>query len=211
MNRYFWISLALLVCVSVSSSFAQKKPKKTKEEVALEKEWAAKLKELKPLEYKALLEEKDVLLGQVSALEGKNSALRSESEQKDAVIAKLQKELEDYNSGMAPGVVQKNQTPADATSGYKTAKGPTQGVVYKVQIGSFKTKDLTKYFDNNPNFSGEVDADGSKKYTLGIFTDYWEADKFKKALREMGVKGAWVVPYKDGQRVNMKDVLEGSL
>ena len=211
MNRYFWISLALLVCVSVSSSFAQKKPKKTKEEVALEKEWAAKLKELKPLDYKALLEEKDVLLGQVSALEGKNSALRSESEQKDAEIAKLKKELEDYNSGMAPGVVQGNQTPSNATSGYKSAKGPTQGVTYKVQIGSFKTKDLTKYFDNNPNFSGEVDADGSKKYTLGIFTDYWEADKFKKALREMGVKGAWVVPYKDGQRVNMKDVLEGSL
>lgn len=211
MKRYFWISLAFLLCFSLNSALAQKKAKKSKEEVALEKEWAAKLKALKPMEYKALLEEKDVLLGQVSALEGKNSSLRSQVEQQEGEIAKLKKELEDYNSGMAPGVVQGGQTVTDPATGLNTKRGPTQGVVYKVQIGSFKTKDLTKYFDNNPNFSGEVDSDGTKKYTLGIFTDYWEADNFKKALREMGVKGAWVVPYKDGQRVNIKDVLEGTL
>lgn len=209
MNRYFWISLVCLISISVSNSFAQKQ-KKTKEEIALEKEWAAKLKQVKPMEYKALVDEKDVLMGQVSALEGKNSTLRQEAEQKDAEIAKLKKELEDYNSGMAPGVVQK-QPSTSSSAGVAAQKGPSKGVVYKVQIGSFKTKDLTKYFDNNPNFSGEVDADGTKKYTLGIFTDYWEADTFKKALREMGVKGAWVVPYKDGQRVNIKDVLEGTL
>ena len=47
------------------------------------------------------------------------------------------------------------------------------------------------------------------RYTLGEFRDYWEADKFKKYLREMGVKDAWIVPYKDGKRVPIKDVLEG--
>ena len=30
-------------------------------------------------------------------------------------------------------------------------------------------------------------------------------------MREMGVKDAWIVPYKDGQRVEIKDVLEGVL
>jgi hypothetical protein len=84
-------------------------------------------------------------------------------------------------------------------------------VIFKVQIGSFKNKDLAKYFNNNPNFSGDIDEDGSKKYTLGYFREYWEADTFKKYLREMGVKDAWIVSYKDGKRVSIKDVLEGAL
>ena len=82
------------------------------------------------------------------------------------------------------------------------------GVVFKVQIGAFRNKDLSKYFDNNENFSGE-NADDLQKITLGQFRDYWEADTFKKYLREMGVKDAWIVPYKDGVRVPIKDVLEG--
>ena len=83
------------------------------------------------------------------------------------------------------------------------------GVVFKVQIGAFRNKDLSKYFENNENFGGETDADGVQKITLGKFRDYWESDTFKKYLREMGVNDAWIVPYKDGERVAMKDVLEG--
>lgn len=82
------------------------------------------------------------------------------------------------------------------------------GVVFKVQIGAFKKKDMSKFFDNNPMFSGQ-DEDGLQKITIGFFKDYWEADTFKKYLREMGVKDAWIVPFKDGKRVPIKDVLEG--
>jgi hypothetical protein len=85
----------------------------------------------------------------------------------------------------------------------------SKGVVFKVQIGAFKNKDLAKYFENNPNFGGEVKEGEPQKMTIGIFRDYWEADTFKKYMREMGVKDAWIVPYKDGTRVEIKDVLEG--
>jgi len=85
----------------------------------------------------------------------------------------------------------------------------SKGIVFKVQIGAFKNKDLSKYFENNPNFSGEVKEGDPQRVTIGIFRDYWEADTFKKYLREMGVKDAWIVPYKDSQRVEIKDVLEG--
>ena len=37
------------------------------------------------------------------------------------------------------------------------------------------------------------------------------SDNFKKYLREMGVSDAWVVAYKDGNRVELKDALEGTL
>ncbi|MES2386780.1 MAG: hypothetical protein V4543_02160 [Bacteroidota bacterium] len=82
------------------------------------------------------------------------------------------------------------------------------GVVFKVQIGAFRNRNLQKYLNNSRNFTGEVDPDGLRKYTLGFFGDYWEADNFKKYMREMGVNDAWIVTYKDGKRVNIKDVLE---
>jgi hypothetical protein len=216
MKTQYIICMLLIVFMGAANfSIAQKK---TKEEIALEKEWATKLKALKPLDYKKLVEDKDALSGTVAECENSKSSIKSELETSKTELdaksienAKLKKELEDYNSGMVPGVVQSKTTATSTKTTSATTAKTVAGVVFKVQIGSFKTKDLTKYFDNNPNFSGEVDADGSKKYTLGLFTDYWEADKFKKALREMGVKGAWVVPYKDGQRVNLKDVLEGAL
>ena len=72
-----------------------------------------------------------------------------------------------------------------------------------------RTKIWLKYFENNPNFGGEAKDGEPQKLTIGIFRDYWEADTFKKYMREMGVKDAWIVPYKDGQRVEIKDVLEG--
>ena len=88
----------------------------------------------------------------------------------------------------------------------------SKGVVFKVQVGAFKNKDLSKYFDNNPNFGGEAaDKNGTEpqRITIGIFRDYWEADTFKKYMRDMGVKDAWIVPYRDAVRVEIKDVMEG--
>ena len=86
-----------------------------------------------------------------------------------------------------------------------------EGVVFKVQIGAFRNRDLQKYLNNSRNFTGEVDEDGVKKYTLGFFADYWEADNFKKYMRELGVNDAWIVTYKQGKRVPIKDVLENAV
>ena len=38
----------------------------------------------------------------------------------------------------------------------------SKGVVFKVQIGAFKNKDLAKYFENNPNFGGEAKTESHK-------------------------------------------------
>ena len=97
------------------------------------------------------------------------------------------------------------------TKTYEAPAANKKGLLYKVQIGAFKNFDLREYFNNTENFSGEIDADGTMRYTLGVFKEYWEADKFKQFLRKMGVKGAWVVAFKDGVRVELKDALEGAL
>jgi len=120
--------------------------------------------------------------------------LKMQLAEKDQKITELTKQIEDLKANSS-----------------KATSGSANGIVFKVQVGTFKNKDLSKYFENNKNFSGDTDEDGSKKYTLGNFTEYWEADNFKKYLREMGVKDAWLVAYKNGSRVNIKDVLEGNI
>ena len=197
MNKVFF-ALAFVLTLS-SMSFSTEMSKEEK------KEWASKLKSMTPETFKALVENKDKYKEDVINLQTRVDELESENDQ-------INSEIDDYKAAAAAAEEKAQQAASApvAESGSATPT-PAKGVVFKVQVGAFKNFDLTKYFDRHQNFSGEVDADGTMKYTLGIFSDYWEADKFKKYMRAMGVKGAWIVSYKDGKRVNIKEVLEGSI
>ena len=132
--------------------------------------------------------------------------MQSKLSDKDAKLSELQDDMAKLRSDLSAAKAAARERPAPAP--VKSGGKMVDGVVFKVQIGAFRNKDLSKYFENNENFGGET-TDGTQKITIGQFRDYWEADTFKKYLREMGVNDAWIVPYKDGVRVAMKDVLEG--
>jgi hypothetical protein len=173
------------------------------------KEWKKKAKEYakNPEQLKQLVDDNQALNSQVSGLKSENTGLQSNLSDKDAKVSELQDDLAKLRSDLAAAKAAAREAsakPVEMATGGKMI----DGIVFKVQIGAFRNKDLSKYFDNNENFGGES-ADGTQKITLGQFRDYWEADTFKKYLREMGVKDAWIVPYKDGTRVEIKDVLEG--
>jgi len=197
------VLLIIAFCFTVSfETSAQLSKKETKE-------WKKRLKKLTPESYKKLLDDQKSLQSQVSSL-------RSELNKVDDRIAEKDDQIVDYQSRVADlrqelsraqkaSAASKNVAPSRDVGG---SIDENQGVVFKVQIGAFTKKDLSKYLDNAKNFSGEEEG-GVRKYTIGVFKDYWEADSFKKYLREMGVKDAWIVSYKDGQRVPIKDVLEG--
>lgn len=172
------------------------------------KEWKKKAKEYvkNPESLKQLLDDNQALQGQVTSLKSDNNSLQSKLGDKDSKISELQDDMAKLRSDLsaAKAAATKKPEPAMKSSGGKMV----DGLVFKVQIGAFKNKDLSKYFENHENFGGENDDDGLQKITLGQFRDYWEADTFKKYLREMGVKDAWIVPYQDGVRKEIKDVLE---
>jgi len=176
---------------------------------AEKKEWKKKAKEYSknPAELKSLMEAKQAADADNSTLKGQVGTLNSQVSDKNAKIADLEDQLAKMRSDLTT-------TKAELAQLKETPPAPSpmdfsKGVIFKVQIGAFKNKDLAKYFDNNPNFGGEATEKGEQRYTIGVFRDYWEADKFKKYMREMGVKDAWIVPFKDGARVEIKDVLEG--
>jgi len=198
--------LILLFCLalifSASQSFAQLSKKE-------KKEWKKKAKEYSknPSNLKQLIEDKQTADNEVSSLNQKVTQLQSSISDKDAKLVELEDQLTSLRNQLTASKAElaqcKETPPAPSPMDF------SRGIVFKVQIGAFKNKDLAKYFENNPNFGGEAKEGEPQKITIGIFRDYWEADIFKKYMREMGVKDAWIVPYKDGQRVDIKDVLEG--
>ncbi len=171
------------------------------------KEWKKRIKSLTPEQYKALLEENKSLKGQVSSLKKEQSSVDDKLSEKDNQIQDLQDQVSSMRREVSEAKRKAEQSAATAST-RSVNQVPSKGVVFKVQIGAFKQKDLKKFSEDNPSFEVD-DKNGTLRYTLGIFRDYWEADTFKKYLREMGVKDAWIVAYKDGKRVPIKEVLEG--
>ncbi|MBV6648031.1 MAG: Ezrin/radixin/moesin family protein [Cyclobacteriaceae bacterium] len=169
------------------------------------KEWKKRIKALKPEQYKTLLDENKSLKGQMSSLKQQVSGVDDRIADKDDQISQLQSQVASLRDQLAE---EKAKPAAPAGPAIGGNINDQEGIVFKVQIGAFKNKDLSKYLDAGDNFSGEVDENGLKRYSLGVFRDYWEADTFKKYLREMGVKDAWIVSFKDGSRVPIKEVLE---
>ncbi len=195
----------LILCLALIFSGMQVFAQLSKKE---KKEWKKKAKEYakNPANLKQMTEEKQVADASVTTLKGDVSKLQSSISDKDSKIAELEDQISRMRSELTSTkaeLAQLKENPPINSMDF------SKGVVFKVQIGAFKNKDLSKYFENNPNFSGEVKEGEPQKVTIGIFRDYWEADTFKKYLREMGVKDAWIVPFRDAVRVDIKDVLEG--
>jgi hypothetical protein len=200
--------LTLFFCLVLLFAGTQTFAQLSKQE---KKEWKKKAKEFakNPANLKQLTEDKATADGQVSTLNNQVKQLQSSNSDKDARIAELEDQLSQSRGELTTAraeIAQLKQAPAVINP-----MDFSKGVVFKVQIGAFKNKDLSKYFENNPNFGGEAAGTEKpeQKLTIGVFRDYWEADTFKKYMRDMGVKDAWIVPYRDGQRVEFKDVLEG--
>lgn len=203
MKKLLVLTLSLLIGFSVSAQLSkdEKKEWKTK--------WKAYKKDLEG--FKDLVEENGTLKGQLSTTKRQLATLQSQMGDNDAKIADLQDQVTRAQAQVA--AAKEAELAAKNALGSKPAvidHSPMSmdGVVFKVQIGAFEKGDMSKFFDNNPMFTGQ-DEDGMQKVTIGFFRDYWEADTFKKYVREMGVKDAWIVPFKDGKRVPIKEVLEG--
>lgn len=196
----------IILCLAFIFSGSQVYAQLSKAE---KKEWKKKAKQYakNPATLKEMTEAKQAADNQVTKLSTDVKQLQSTVSDKNARIAELEDQVARMRSDLA--ATQAKLAELQATPVIHPLDF-SKGIVFRVQIGAFKKKDLAKYFDNNPNFGGEAaekDPNDPQRITIGVFRDYWEADTFQKYMREMGVKDAWIVPYNDGQRVELKDVL----
>lgn len=188
--------LVLTLCISVGFEVSAQMSKKE------QKEWKKRIKALEPDQYKTLIEENKSLKSQVASLKSELSGIDDKIADKDDQIASYQNQVSKLRDELSSAQSSPARSAGSGQSGEDNV-----GVVFKVQIGAYTKKDLSNYSDVQ-NFSQEQ-QDGLNKFSIGSFRDYWEADTFKKYLREMGVKDAFIVSFKDGQRVDIKEVLEG--
>src|SRR6218665_2675464 len=134
-----------------------------------------------------------------------------EVEEKNSKIASLDGQLTLLRQELTVAKAEMTQLKSSSPRSTAVAAAPNkdfdQGIIFRVQIGAFRNPDLSKYFDNNPNFFGQAVESGAQKATIGVFRDYTEADQFKKYMRTMGVRDAWIVPFRDGQRVELREVM----
>ncbi len=193
-------AFSLLVSFSASAQLS-------KEE---EKDWKKRLKALEPFQYKSLFEERETLQNDLTNAKKALSESDAQLDEKDNKISRLEAQLQGARSELTDANEKLREAATrSAASGGESGIYNEPGVVFRVQIGAFLNKeDLVKFAGNNKNFNAETD-NSVQKFTLGVFKDYWQADTFKKYLRQMGVKDAWIVCFKDGQRVPLKDVLSG--
>ena len=205
MKKLGILIIGLVVCLgTVSQSYAQLSKQEKKE---WKKKWKAYKADLEA--FKTLVEENSSMKGQLNSAKGQVSSLESRFADKDAEISDLQTQVKRMESDVSSAkAAQRSAEDQLAAKPASTSGDWDKGVVFRVQIGAFEKRDMSEFNESNEEFNTEK-ADGLEKITLGNFRDYWKADKFKKDLRQMGVKDAWIVPFKDGQRVPIKDVLEG--
>ena len=175
----------LVITLALSISFESVAQLSRREE----KEWKKRLKKTTPQQYKNLLDENKSIKSQVSSL-------RSELDKVDDQLAAKDEQINQY----AAQTADLRDQLAKVKSGLNSLGGgqtDLSGVVFKVQIGAYRQIDLSSA--NSNNFGAE--KGDVNKYTIGVFRDYWEADTFKKYIKEMGVKDAFLVGYRDGRRV----------
>ncbi|WP_339902237.1 SPOR domain-containing protein [uncultured Cyclobacterium sp.] len=166
----------------------------TKEEY---KSWKQQKKEMSPEAFKALVEEKNTLSQENFNLLEKISYIEQQISRKENEIDRLSQQVISLST-------EQNQESNENRNPLEDEWN--KGLVFKVQLAAFDELDLRELTENGSDLK-IIDEDGYIKYILGQFRDYDMADLFKKKLRKIGVKEAWIVPYKDGNRIALKEVL----
>ena len=172
------------------------------------KEWKKRVKSLTAEQYKSLIDENKGLKSQIAKLNDELSTNDAANKERKDQIAQYEAQMKEMRKQMATNAKKAKEGVTTSRSSMTKKRPDVKGIAFKVQIGAFQNKDLSKYLDKSDSFFGEVGEDGLMRYTLGVFRDYWEADTFKKYMREMGVSDAWIISYRDGVRVPIKEVLE---
>ncbi len=196
--RYLFTSCfyLCLVLVGTTSAFAQLSRDEKK---ALKKE----IRKMDPEDLKALKEKLDGQEKKIDALNEKAMKLESVEEMLDSqkmVLEDLQEKYDQLEEDYTSVMMEKAHEELHEEEW-------NLGVVFRVQIGALTQEEYDKEIPSD--FAMEVEKkDDMQKMLIGYYRDYEEANTFKKLMRKIGISTAWIVPYKDGKRVKLQEVLD---
>lgn len=82
-----------------------------------------------------------------------------------------------------------------------------EGLVFAVQVGAFRNPIPQDLFSGFTPVRGERLANGITRYSAGLFNAFNRANAAKNTIRELGYSDAFVVAYRDGERIALNDAL----
>ncbi len=125
--------------------------------------------------------------------------LREEAQKSEQALQALKEEQERKQQELTVLERQLKQTPQSDV--------PNEGVFFSIQIGAYNKRDISHLIkENEAELNVEKTETGLKKYLIGGYSTYEDASQARLKLRRMGFKDAWIVAYKDGNRVDMTQV-----
>ncbi|MFB6257608.1 MAG: N-acetylmuramoyl-L-alanine amidase [Flavobacteriales bacterium] len=91
-------------------------------------------------------------------------------------------------------------------TGKETKSQEEKGVRFKVQIAASKrAKELKpENFKGLSNVDAYISEDGIHKYTVGNTRSYEKAEKIESKVKDSGYPGAFIIAFKDGERIETK-------
>ena len=210
MKKSTIILIACLFTIVSHPTLAKKRQQSTKQQKEELKKWKKRKASMQPLQLKALVEENYKLSKKVKKMQANNEILEGIIEFKTRLLE--QKEWQERQAAeisnsmplMGTEKVGKYEWAVD-----ENGRSYVKGIVFKVQIGAYKQRDLQPMLEeeDTQEIFAQEQSEGLNKYTLMYFSDYWQANQFKKELRAMGLEDAFVVAFQDGVRVPLKTVL----
>ncbi len=84
-----------------------------------------------------------------------------------------------------------------------------KGYYYRIQLGAFKNFDLKNKMNKDDQSIQVEYLKGLEKYMIGLFFTFEDAVSYRKDIQQMGIKDAFIVPYKDGIRITHQQAREG--
>ena len=144
------------------------------------------------------------------------NALKQSSNLTESELEKLQSSLDSKNIQIlklySENLKLKSKLETVPTQNGETAKKvklPTNDhkVRFKVQIGAFEKSKALPELPKTKSLVIE-ETKGYWKVLIGDFRSYKAAKQLRSQLKTSGIKDAWIVTYKDGQRISLNELEE---
>jgi DNA repair exonuclease SbcCD ATPase subunit len=199
LQKILFIAIAILALGLVQAQ-AQKMSRQEK------KEFRQKLKNYKSNPDALMTMEDDLsrYRRENQEIQSRMNQLESERSRKDAKIADLEQEISQLNMGMrsAQDAMQQMREQKETMA----SRGPDmRGLTFRVQIGAYGKTSVPATLDkDDDNFDLET-VDGLQRILIGLFRNMDEAEQLRSHMQKIGIRDAWVVPYRDGNRITMEE------
>jgi hypothetical protein len=208
-SKHLLLAIALLFLAAPLSAQAEL----SREEVKTWKDRAKEYRRNLPA-LKNLVEERDAYESQVVTLQQEVNDLTAKLSMKDRQITSFEEQqallnqrvLEAENAVAQPAIPATVAQPTSPT--YTSSVPDVSGTVFRVQLGAFRANRVDADLATGNSIMLSETADGMQKVIVGEFRTYANARRLRDKMRQIGVKGAFVVASQDGQPLDVKKAVQ---